>query len=324
MNTDFRARERGSDIADATADWHLPKDESELIQGVPAAFGMIRFVAWVFMVIGAVGFVMSARTKGSFQTTVVMMTEGMFLIGISQFVLIYLYRLKSAYINVGSGHRRLESKVPEESALVRIDVVRDRCLIGRDEGYMWLSDGTWFFKGLQTSFRINSSDTYSLDDRSQWAGLDPSGNKPVSRFPLKTHVGSLMLRVNMVDPYGDYKKRKHAAQFHKSIYQWLEERPKGSIESLLPPVRLHPEFKARGKSRYEGLVGAVVMVFLSSIAIFGMPKTGPFRDQLWWFAITCGVVLGVVLMGVMRFAGLELRDLTVRKNLMDRERIEKG
>ena len=261
-------------VAEPTADWHLP-NERELIQSGPKDGLHYRVIAWVFILTGFAFFVVSRRTVSSEFTFAVVLSEAVVLLAVSQALLAYLYRRQSNFIDVGSGFRRLRSKVPDHADLpVNVEIIREGCLTGRDSGYIWLDEGTWYFKGLQTAFRFNQQDVVPIEAWPKSIAPDPTRDKPPETIPMKSKLGPLTIRVRVIDPHEDFAKRKRARKFYRELYDWLAERPRGAIESLLPPRAVHPSLKRRGLWKYEGLVAAVGMVAIDTGVMSGLPRDG--------------------------------------------------
>lgn len=305
-------------VAEPTAEWHLP-DERELITSGPKDGLWFRVLAAVFILTGFAFFLVSRSTVGSEITYTVSVSEAIFLIAISQALLVFFYRRQSNHVDVGSGFRRLKTKVPPTADLpVAIDIVREGCLTGRDSGYIWLEDGTWYFKGLQTAFRFNQHDVVPVEAWPRSIKPDPGADKPPRTIPMKSKSGDLTLRINVIDPYEDYAKRKRAKAFYRKMYDWLTERPRGAIESLLPPRAVHPSLKRRGFWQYEGLVAAVFMVTVDSAVIAGLPKGG-FSTNLGNFGVLAALGMTVLVAMSIRLAWLEMRDSSVRARLLSKE-----
>ena len=313
MDTKLKVDEFPLKVGEPTAEWHLPVDEAGQIRRSPRENLWQRGLGWLFLVSGFVAFVLTARNITSVVGYAVSLSQAFVLMGISQAVLIYLYRRLSQHVDVGTGFRRLKSKVPEDvSLMVRVDVVRDGCLTGRDEGFMWLNEGTWYFKGLQTAFRFNQNDVVPIEAWPKRISPDPAHDKPPTLLPMKSVHGQLELRVNVIDPHVDFAKRKQVREFYRELYDWLVERPRGAIESLLPPLDVHPDLHRTDLARFEGLAAGLAMVLIDSGVLFGLPREGR--------ASAIAAVLATVLLAAgIRLAWLEYRDLTVRARLSKKE-----
>ena len=317
VDTRITADEFPLKVAEPTAEWAMPPDRERVSNAKESVWQ--RVVAWVFLASAVFFFVFARGTVRTEVTYVVSTSQALVLAALSQAVLIYLYRRLSSHIEKGSGFRRLQSKVPEKADLpVRVEIVREGCLTGCDEGFIWQEHGTWYFKGLQTAFRFNQQDVVPIEAWPRSIRPDPAQDKPPSVFPMKSKVGHLVLKIKVIDPYEDFAKRKRAKEFYREMLDWLCDRPRGEIESLLPPTTVHPSLRRRDAARFEGLAGAVLMVMVDTAILAGLPHDG-LRTNLGTFGLLAAIAVTGLLFASVRLAWLELRDLTVRQRLADRE-----
>ena len=301
-------------VADPTAEWHVP--EREQVAPRPTDNIWHRALAWLFLLTGFAFFTFVRRNVAPDVSYTVATSEALILIGISQLILVYVYRRIANHIDVGSGFRRLYTKVPPQADLpVQIEVVRDGSMTGKDRGYVWLSEGTWYFKGLQTAFRLNQQDVVPVEAWPRSIRPDPPRDKPPRVIPLKSKEGHVLLKVDVVDPYEDYAKRKKVKGFYRELYDWLCERPRGAIESLLPPIEVHPSLDRRDLARYEGLVAASVIAALDLAVLAGLPREGAATDR-GNFGLLAAIFVTVLLFVALRFGYHEVRDLSVRSRLV--------
>ena len=320
MDTKLKDDEFSLKVTDPTSEWHLPEDQSEFIRHSPFANVWLRAVSWVFLCAGLFAFTFVAKFVSADVSRFVAIGEALVLLVISESVLIFLYRKISTHVDVGTGYRRLRSKVPEDKQLpIRVDIYRYGSLTGRDEGFMWLQDGTWYFKGLQTTFRFNQQDVIPIEAWPRRIRPDPSRDKPPKTLPMKSKSGPLELVVQVIDPYEDFAKRKKAKQFYRELYNWLTERPHGIIESLLPPLTVHPSLRRSGLVMYEGVLAGLVLVGLNAAVLFRLPRQYPLSSNIGSFELLVAIVVGVLLFGAFRLAWLEYRDLAVRTRLLDQK-----
>ncbi len=320
MDTKLKDDEFSLKVTDPTSEWHLPADQSEFIRHSPFANVWLRAVSWVFFGAGFFAFTFVAKFVSADVSQFVATSEALVLLVISESVLIFLYRKISTHVDVGTGYRRLRSKVPEEQPLpLRVEVYRHGSLTGRDEGFMWLQDGTWYFKGLQTAFRFNQQDVVPIEAWPRRIRPDPARDRPPRNIPMKSINGPLELVVQVIDPHEDYAKRKRAKTFYRELYNWLTERPHGSIESLLPPLAVHPSLRRTGLVKYEGMVAGIVLVGLNSAVLFRLSGQYSLSSDVGSFELMVATVVGALLFGAFRLAWLEYRDLAVRARLLDQK-----
>jgi hypothetical protein len=302
-------------VAEPTADWHVP--DRELAPRNDNLWQ--RVLAWVFFVTGFAFFLFVRSSVTTEVAFTVATSEALVLMGISQVLLIYIYRRISNNVEPGTGFRRLHTKVPESADLpVQVEILRDGCMTGRDKGYIWLAEGTWYFKGLQTAFRFNQQDIVPIEAWPRSIAPDPHRDKPPRTLPMKSQLGHLVLRVDVLDPFEDYAKRKRVKGFYREMYDWLRERPRGAIESLLPPTAVHPSLVRTDPARFEGLAASGVMVLLDTMVLLGLPHDGG-ETNLGSYALVAAAAVTLLLFLALRFGWQETRDLSVRARLAKAE-----
>ncbi len=301
-------------VAEPTAQWHIAPEAGRA--STPSREERwLRILSWFFMVVGVLFFATSRSVTASQAMLVVTIFEAIIMVGFSQLVLVFLYRRKSNFIEIGSGFRRLSAKVPEHAnLLVDVEVIREGVLTGKDTGYIWLDSGTWFFKGISTAFRLNQQDVVPIEAWPKRFKPDPANDKAPQRFPLNSLSGRLELRIKVVDPYEDFAKRKRAKEFYREMFDWLIERPWEGIESLLPPLAVHPGLTLPKSKFHGGVVAGLVMVGLDTAVLAGLPRAPIASDLGSLSALAAFIVAGLIFSGLW-LATSELRDATVRASL---------
>ena len=314
LGTETKHEDLPTVVAEPTAEWTLPP-ESERVAPITNESVLQRLLAWLFLISGFGFFLVVRGTVVKEVTYVVSTGEAIVLIAISQGVLYYLYRRMANLIMIERGFARLKSKVPEGADLpVRVEIYREGSLTGMDQGYVWLTEGTWYFKGMQTAFRFNQQDVVPIEAWSRWITPDPGSDKPPTCIPMKSLSGRLEIRLHVIDRHEDYAKRKKANAFFREMYDWLKERPRGAIESVLPPLRIHPDLERSGLTKYEGLCAAMAMLIVDTAVMAGLPK-GEVDAGLGSYGATMAVLVGGLMMGAVWLAWLETRDIMVRSRL---------
>lgn len=301
-------------VAEPTAEWHVPPESGRI--ATPAREEIwLRGLSWFFMIVGLLFFATSRSLSGNQTILVVTIFQAIIIVGFSQLVLVYLYRRKSNFIDIGSGFSRLVSKVPDHAdLLVNVEIYREGVLTGKDCGYIWLDNGTWFFKGISTAIRLNQQDVVPIEAWPRRIRPDPSNDRPASRFPLKSMSGRLEIRIKVVDPYEDFAKRKRAKQYYREMYDWLVERPRDGIESLLPPLAVHPCLSQPASRFHSGVIAGLIMVGVDTAILAGLPRESMTSDLGSFSAFAALIVAGLTFSGLW-LATNELHDSTVRANL---------
>jgi hypothetical protein len=246
------------------ADWRVPFFTTE--RAIKSATETIwqRSLAWFFLSCGALFLFFVARKYAHPEANLVAQIEALALMAASQLTLIFLCSRLSDRFDVGPGLKRLGTKVPSEDACpVAIEVRQAGVVTGYDEGYIWLEEGTLFFKGLQTVFRLNAEDVPPLGAWPKRARPNPLKGREISCVPF--HAGDVLaeVRFRIIDPFEDYHSRRRSAKFLRELTLWASNRPPGSLESLLPPLSVHPALTTNRPLRHEGLVTGLVIAALN-------------------------------------------------------------
>lgn len=241
-------------------EWKVPTSKHERADQSPFETIWLRFFAWVFFCLGITYYFWIHRDFTVPEIVFSSSVEVMILIGLSQLALHFLYWQMANKIILGFGLKRLSTKVPNEGACpVSIEIYQKGVITGYDEGYFWFQDGTLFFKGLQSVFRLNSTDLEpkKLWPRKQRPNLD--AGRPPRWLRILGSSDSVQLRFKLLDPFEDYGARRRSANFDREMSRWLIDRPSGSLESRLPPETLHPALTSIGPLRYEGVVAGTIL-----------------------------------------------------------------
>lgn len=301
-------------VADPVADWHVPP-ESQNISSSSAEERWFRGLGWIFLCVGFSTFLISIKSVQDKNLLSVSLLQAILLVGMSQAVLIYLYRRKSNAIDVGTGLARVSAKVPENvDLLVDFEMYQQGTLIGKDRGYFWLESGTWFFKGMATAFRINQQDVVPIEAWPKKIRPDPDNDRAPTRFPLSPANAQRELRIRVVSPYEDYTKRRHAKEFYRQMYDWLVARPRDGIESLLPPRSVHPTMKAPLSLLHGGVVAGLLMFTADLAMVMGAVRTAKEGWVQGYLGVAVVALCGFCA-GSLWLSARELHDGSIRLRL---------
>lgn len=296
------------------SDWRLTPSQKRLISRLPYETVALRVLAW-FLLAVAVGhqaFLFQASNGPDEVAIAGFRSAALFIL--SQGTLIFLLSRAANRVELGRGLRRLKAKVPTEDAVpAKIQISQSGTVTGGDEGYVWLHDGTLFFKGIQCVFRLNASD---LADGSGFRSFEPQ--RPI-RLELAGPREPL-LSIKLIDPFEDFGTRRRASGFARSLAEWRDERPSGCLESILPPLRLHPSLRAARAIKAEApITGAVLILinaWLAATARFSMPPTTTV-DLVGVIQMAVALVLGFL---SIRFLAARFRDHSTRSALSEESR----
>lgn len=310
--------ELGEAPARPEATWRVPAQIAELVQHSPHETVILRLFAWFFVLCGIGYYFIYARRWETAQVALTSHIQVLGMTAVAQLCLVFLYARLSNKIDLGPGLRRLQTKVPAEDACpVAIDVIQHEVVTGSDEGFAWIEDGTLYFKGLQTVFRLNVSDVPPL---SEWPRkYRPSIDKGIPPRHILIPVDDRMvrLRLQLIDPFEDRGARRRSAMFNRSLVKWLAERPTGSLESLLPPLGLHLALQGNRPFRYEGLIGGICLLAIN-LFILATARLNWATNDLMSLANAIELAAGILLSWMsLRLIVAQWRNIKVRKELTD-------
>ncbi|MBS1710058.1 MAG: hypothetical protein JSS65_15210, partial [Armatimonadetes bacterium] len=148
---------------------------------------------------------------------------------------------------------------------VRYTMRREGVVTGADEGYIWLHDGTLFFKGLQSVWRLNRDDMPPVPMWPRRRRPRLQDGKPPTWLPMPHAGPDGDMLLTPIDPYEDNAARRRFATFFASLDDWLRSTPQGHIESLLPPSDLHPSLE--GPRGLEAIAAPYLLSVLNQCMI---------------------------------------------------------
>lgn len=305
-----------TDVVRAVAEWRVPTSEAERADRSSLETLWLRVYAWFFLIAGLFYYFLIGREFRSPDVLFFSQIEVMSMIALSQFALHFLYWRIANKIVLSFGLKRLKTKVPTESACpVCLEIFQSQVVTGYDEGYMWLNEGTLYYKGLQTVFRINSSDVVPVK---QWRNSHRP-NLDGGRLPRWIHLlgdtTPMQLHIKMIDPFEDHGTRRRTANFDRFLAKWLVDRPDGSLESKLPPSKLHPALRSIGKHRYEGLIAGLALIVINLLLVF-TSRIGVIGNDLAGIGNLLPVAVGLVMLVLaVRMAWQNWHNIQVRLKL---------
>jgi len=294
----------------------VPSQITDLILHSPQETLVLRLFAWFFVLSGLIYYFFYARRWEVPEVALTSHIQALGMIAVAELCLVFLYTRLANKIDLGPGLRRLQAKVPDENACpVAIEIVQSEVVTGSDEGFAWIEEGTLFFKGLQTVFRLNAEDVPPL---SSWPKkYRPSIDRGVPPRNILVPVGNRTLRVRLklIDPFEDRGARRRSAQFNRSLVKWLAERPTGSLETLLPPLELHDALRHDSLFQFEGIVAGIGLLLLN-LMIFATARASWATNDLLSVANATEFAAGLILSWVaVKLIASQWRNLRVRHQL---------
>lgn len=298
------------------APWKIAPEEAERMTPSLVEGWWQRLFAWMFLIAGGVTIFWVSPATPSPAESFMSLLKGFILLGVAQAGLMFILSRQFNDVNMGPGLKRVKAKVPVDDAVpAAINMTQKGTRTGADEGYLWFDDGTLYYKGLQCVFRLNREDILPLD---QWPKRDlPRFHQGVDIRKLHLNAGSrsYVLGLQMIDPFEDFGTRRKAHRFQHALADWLADRPQGGIESVLPPLDVHPSLMHEGPGRKEGVVSGVALVLFNlAVAAASRPDqivNGPDTGKaLLHFLASLGLTWFAV-----RFAWQQYLDLNHRKSV---------
>lgn len=303
-----------------TSSWRGFSPEGETLPEDPFETLWQRVAAWFFLLLGVGYFFGIARGFTNPEDIMFGYMKSFLLIAVSWMVLLYLYRRR--FNSIEREHKIARAEAPEPGVgehwipcPVHVAVHQEGVMTGEDEGFVWIHGGTLFFRGFHMAFRLNREDVPPLElwPRSRRPGL--SSLKLPKAIPVSIDGRQIGLEIRYFDPYRDFETRRCAMHFQKQFVLWLKDRPEGCLESLLPPVSLHPKLPTDGFVLREAIAAAALLSIVGSMLVAGtMPGLGQV-DFAWTMRAMCFVVAlaltGLALNQVM----VQIRGLAVRRRL---------
>ena len=230
-----------------------------------------RVLAWSLIIGGALYIMVFLRTPIKNDQVVIMHLKGYLLMVMMHVLLAFLYNRAADFIDLGPSLKKLQAKVPREDAVpITLTIRQSGVTTGNDQGYMWLDEGTLYYKGRQTAFRLTRDDLPA-------ATLMPRRERPdlnKGKFPKTLTVPAngrdLKLDIKLIEPYEDFTTRRRSQQFQIDLATWILDRPEADIESLLPPTQVHTSLVRKGWAKYEPLFAGGFLVALNGILMFAV------------------------------------------------------
>ena len=248
--------------------------------------------------------------------------KGLLLVMVGGLILVYLYRRISNFVDLGNGIKGFSNPPEAENGVpVKVAIHQYGVVTGRDEGFFWQEEGTWFFRGLHSVFRLNTEDVQPMESWPKSIRPNPVADRPPRLIPLEPSHLELAVEIEVHNRHAGYEKIRMAKRFYREMYDWLEKKPKGSLESLLPPLSIHPSLQRSDLWRFEGFAGALYLVFISFGIFISIPGGHmPGSTEAFTDGVT-GAFSLVLFVLAIRLAFQEWRDERVRRKLFLAEQL---
>lgn len=277
----------------------------------------IRVILWALLAVATVYILAFLRRSDLSEDAVwILHLKAYFVSAVLDSALFYIYYRMLNHLHLGPGLKRLKHKLPDDSAVpVRITVTQRAVVTGIDEGYAWFQEGTLFYKGRQTTFRLNRDD---IPATSLWAKKDRPNlrlNKMPEVLPIPYKDTDLHIRYTILDSQEDFGTRRQASHFYNSLVNWLSTRPEGSWESLLPPTDLHPGFRPDTRQAKEPVIAGAILCAVNLAIVVLMNVGINYRSSATPFVAICTILHLVLLYFSLRLFLTAMHSYRVRSHL---------
>jgi hypothetical protein len=277
----------------------------------------IRALFWVLLAVSTT-YILAFLRRSDLTDDVVWIIhiKGYVIATILNIALFYIYYRKLNFLFLGPGLKTLKHKLPNDTAVpIRLTIFQQKATTGIDEGYMWIDEGTLFYKGRQTTFRINREDIPALSLWSKKDRPNPSTNRMPDTIPIPYDDRQLKIQFKVLDSHEDFATRRQAANFYNSTINWLNKPPENNFESLLPPVDLHPGFRVSIPQAREPLYAGIALTIINLSIILAMNLGTNFKGTAVSFAVICTILHLILLFFSVRLLLKARNTIRVRTNL---------
>lgn len=273
-----------------------------------------RILGWGFYGTGVAYFFAVGLERLGETSDFLSFVRAFILIAISQAILIFMYRRLSNHVHLPNPRSRLEKLSPEEKSIpVEITIRQLGTKTGVDKGWFWVEDGTLYYRGLQTAFRLNRQDIPPLGMWPKKLRPNYAEGNPAQLIPIPVDGSELFLLFRPIDVFEEYDVRRRIHNFHIKMENWLRSAPSGSMETLLPPTDIHPALKEEKAWRAEGVVAGCTLTFVSFLILFGCHTFPGVAGQPLTLKILGTLACAVLIASSLYLAWNEFRDSSQRK-----------
>lgn len=304
-----------------TSSWRGFAPDRETLPEDPLETLWQRAAGWFFLLLGVGYFLGIARGFTSNEDVLFGFMKSFMLIVPAWLILLYLYRRRFDHIPREHSIRRAEPPEPgpEEEWVpcpVKVGIYQHGVMTGEDDGFVWIDRGTVYFRGFHMAFRLNREDVAPLDEWARGSRPSATGLKLPKSIPLTIEGRNVGLKIEYIDPYRDFETRRCSMSFQKQFVQWLRERPPGYIESLMPPIQIHPKLSCDGFVLRESIIASCALIVLGFLLVFATMPAGLSVDFVWIIKATCLVASLFLTGAAVRQLLSHWHGLTVRRTLV--------
>ncbi len=299
-----------------TSQWRMTAQAEERVTQTAHETFYYRVLAWLLLITGFVFELVYARNPRDAESAFILAAKAYLLIVSSQLILHFLYRRLTDHLYLGPGLRRIQAKVPDDRACpVHIRIKQSGVVTGCDEGYMWFEEGSLYFKGLQSVFRLNREDVLPLKQWPKGMRPNPDHGRLPQHIVLDSDEYPMVIDISLIDPFEDFNTRRRAHFFQLEVMEWLVQRPSGALESLLPPRQVHPGLHRPDFTRNELIIGSGGLIGINAILLLTTKPTFSVSSVQGFFAALALVLTCWLLYRAVRLALHTLKTTRIRQEL---------
>ncbi len=313
----------GMSVSLPSAEWRLPPvNEVPNFESARSGFWQRSF-CWIFIAFGLIFYFWGPSGQSPLEDLMTAL-KTVLLCGGGALAVIALTNRSIADRGAGVSLAMIKTKLPvDDCSPAKIKIYQSNTLTGSDEGYFWLDEDTLFFKGTQCAFRLNAKDIPPLDE---WQPKHrPKSNSGVGMKWLEVKTGPRPLAVNFsfLELDNDHAAHRRSSKLVRQIASWVHEAHEGVIETVLPPLAVHPGLRVSGSWSKEGIIsGAVIAVIGTLLAFASLSRiVSPHHLGINLTEALVGITgLSMTFFGA-RFAVMQQRDKEMRHALIIEEQI---
>lgn len=306
-----------------SAEWRLPRmDEVPTFAANGSGFWQ-RGICWLFMAFGLAFYFLGSPSQSPLEELMTAL-KTLLLCGGGSLAIIALTSRSIAERGAGVSLALIKTKLPvEDCSPAKIRVFQDETLTGSDEGYFWLDESTLYFKGTQCAFRLNSKDIRAIEDWKPNRRPKTTDGVGMKWLEVRSNSRQLAVQFNFMELDNDHSAHRRSTKLVRQIATWIRETPEGVLETVLPPLSVHPGLRVSGPWVREGLYSGIAIGIVGALLSFASLSRIVSPNHLG-VSLTEGIVaiagLGMTFFGA-RFAVQQMRDNELRHALVIEEQI---
>lgn len=306
-----------------SAEWRLPRlDEVPTFTANGTGFWQ-RGICWLFVAAGLAFYFLGSTGQSPLEELMTAL-KTLLLCGGGSLAIIALTSRSIAERGAGVSLALIKTKLPvEDCSPAKIKIFQEDTLTGSDEGYFWLDESTLYFKGTQCNFRLNAKDFPPIEAWKPSHRPKSTDGVGMKWLEVKTNSRPLAIQFAFLELDNDHSAHRRSSKLVRRIATWIREAPEGVLETVLPPLAVHPGLRVSGPWVKEGFFSGLIIALVGAALAFASLSRIVSPNHLG-ISLTEGLVaiagLGMTFFGA-RFAVQQMRDNELRQALVIEEQI---